>query len=112
MAYCRQGEDSDVYMYPKENHIVCCGCTLNGADGTEFIFRRDVIRHLRMHQSWGHKVPGYAFRFLAEEIRELGDEVKAGVSLHSCRLIQWITIARLNSEYDDSHLGIQSDDDE
>ena len=110
MAYCRFGEDSDVYIYPTEDCIVCCGCALEGGDRTEFIFRRDAVRHLRMHQSWGHKVPGYAIRFLEEEIRELDNEVQTGISLHPCRLIQWITIERLNSKYDDTQLDIESDD--
>lgn len=77
MAYCRVGEDSDVYMYPTTDSIVCCGCILDDMDGTEFILRRDAILHLELHITWGHKVPNYAFERLELEILTKGNEISS-----------------------------------
>jgi len=79
MAYCRISEDSDIYMYPThDDTIICCGCLLEGVDGTEFIFRKDALAHLRLHRTWGHRVPGYLIKGMVEEVKEYGNKTEAG----------------------------------
>ena len=76
MAYCRFGEGSDIYLIEHTGGFLqCVGCSIEGPGANEFIFRRDAIRHLRVHESWGHKVPTYAVTRLEEELKHEGNEV-------------------------------------
>jgi len=80
MSYCRWSEDSDVYFIHNVNgYLECVGCEIEGKGSNQFIFRRDAIRHLRVHTSWGHKVPGYAFDRLESELEEEGNDVGEAV---------------------------------
>lgn len=60
MAYCRFGDDSDVYLYNSGDVWSCCGCKL--ADGGERLFSNltDVLAHLDEHATAGHRVDGWA----------------------------------------------------
>ena len=96
MSYCRHGVDSDVYVYPSRNGIVCCGCGLMpvvtgqyppeiiqefGLEDKPFTYRpdfttvsrREMIEHLREHRTKGETVPERVFDRLRSEIQERGD---------------------------------------
>lgn len=78
MSYCRLSPESDVYVYPGVDEIVCFACRLAG-EQPHFttVKRSEMIAHLREHQDRGHKVPGKAFTRLEQELQELGDPLKA-----------------------------------
>ena len=90
MSYCRFGDDSDVYLFHSEDIIKCMCCSLEGYDGTEFIFRRDVIRHLRKHQSWDHKVPEYVFQRLERELALDGNLIREEIGIPVDELIGYM----------------------
>jgi hypothetical protein len=86
MAYCRFGDDSDVYLGVA---WVCHRCRLapledvavavTGGKGTFKIHKDrtfktpvEAFRHLQEHESAGHKVPKRAFTRLIEDI--VGDD--------------------------------------
>lgn len=96
MSYCRSGVDSDVYVYPSRDGIVCCGCTIipvvtgkyppevikkYDLEDKPFTYRPDfttvsrhkMIEHLMEHRKQGEVVPERAINRLRSEIERLGD---------------------------------------
>jgi hypothetical protein len=72
MSYCRAGEDSDVYVYPSGNGIVCCSCPMIGED-LAVTSALNMLTHLQGHMSRGDKVPRAALERLLREAGFLGD---------------------------------------
>jgi hypothetical protein len=63
MSYCRQGEDSDVYVIRSGDQLVCY-CNV----GSFHCFsEQDMITHLRDHEAEGLKVPQRAYDRLEAE---------------------------------------------
>jgi hypothetical protein len=80
MSYCRFGKDSDVYMYPSFDGIVCCSCRLDENKWQDRVFQTplEAIEHLREHQIAGHQVCNFALgRLRQEAIIPLDDGTKA-----------------------------------
>jgi len=90
MSYCRWSEDSDVYVIQSGDVIECLGCSLKAIEATEFIFRRDAIRHLETHIELGHRVPESAIRRLRREIQLSGNRVGEEVGLPMDELIRYM----------------------
>ena len=70
MSYCRQGPDSDVYIWGENQGELVC------ADNPMFrtTKRSDMINHLiYRHMLSGDKVPDHPILRLLKEIREEGD---------------------------------------
>ncbi len=78
MAYCRIGEDSDVYLYEDcEGFISCCGCGLPAFPPIVKIYRRsEALAHLNLHVEAGEKVPERAFRLMREDLEKDGDLIE------------------------------------
>lgn len=77
MAYCRMGNDSDVYIYSSvRGGIVCCSCSLSDAvwGDVKFELRSELIKHVEEHTKNGDAVPDGVIETLQEEIEEYGDE--------------------------------------
>jgi hypothetical protein len=74
MSYSRFSTESDVYVYPGAEGLVCCACRLE-AELKDFTTttRTAMIHHLREHAARGHKVPSKVFRRLEEELTNIGD---------------------------------------
>lgn len=70
MSYCRFGDDSDVYMFPSNDGIVCWACSMIAKD-TAIIFKDKIAAylHLLSHKDYDDKVPDYAIRDLKVEIK-------------------------------------------
>ncbi len=64
MAYCRMGEDSDVYMYNSGVGWICC-C---GVDDVVLETREEALQHLLQHRDKGDRVPQSAVDRLIKEI--------------------------------------------
>lgn len=96
MSYCRVGVDSDVYVYPARDGIVCCGCKITpkvtgmyppdvikeyDLEDKPFTYHPDfttvsrykIIEHLLEHRTKGETVPERVFDRLKSEIERLGD---------------------------------------
>lgn len=56
MSFCRFSE-GEVYMYPAQDGIVCCGCKLSESEPTVFTSIDDAVEHLLKHCIAGHKAP-------------------------------------------------------
>lgn len=73
MSYCRFSEDSDVYMYPSVEGIVCCACRLNSKDKWGWYpdkvlnNTKEALKYLKEHIYDRHKVPKYVSDRLKEK---------------------------------------------
>lgn len=66
MAFCRFGDDSDVYVFDDSETLTCCWCQLlqdRDFNGTYL----EMKEHLLAHRAAGHKVPDYAISRLEVE---------------------------------------------
>lgn len=67
MSFCRKNLGSDVYVYRSEG-LVCHECSLHGGSGHFVVSEpKDMLKHLRLHEEAGHKVPFYAIEQLMLE---------------------------------------------
>lgn len=83
MSYCRFS-DSDVYMFPTFDGIVCFSCSL-ARDFNDHIIPNsfEALKHLHEHKTVGSDVPQHAFERLKDEVREfIGVEKGGGVTCH------------------------------
>jgi hypothetical protein len=70
MAYCRFGDDSNVFMYGTlSSRIKCCMCMFGPKEPTEFDNPKEAMEHLMKHIDAGHRVPGEAVEKLKSEIK-------------------------------------------
>jgi hypothetical protein len=72
MAYCRFGDDSDVYLQKIPNEgWECCRCALKSQLGESvslsFYNIDAVFAHMKEHRTAGHKVPNEVFGKLFDE---------------------------------------------
>lgn len=60
MSFVRAGEDgSDVYVYPTQTGIVCCGSELSPMTVAE------TLTHLQWHRGQGGRVPAWVDGYIA-----------------------------------------------
>lgn len=77
MSYARFGsQGSDVYVYAGTDAYHCCGCALEGRE--KFPTTRELVEHLRDHQTTGHVVPEDTFAHLKAEGEENEDFFRRG----------------------------------
>lgn len=69
MSYCIIGNESDVYVYGDEDHLVCAGHITQFRTGSY----QEMIRHLKEHQEKGEIVPDRCFDVLQKERLIKGD---------------------------------------
>lgn len=69
MAFCRWGEDSDVYVYDTGDNLECCGCMLSATRDTFNGTFLEMKEHLLAHREAGHKVPDYALSRIEFEMQ-------------------------------------------
>ena len=67
MAYCRAGEDSDVYLVWTDHTIECMCCKLDETEPDVHYRFSELSEHLRMHKQYGNKVPEFVFETLEKE---------------------------------------------
>lgn len=65
MSYCRNGDDSDVYVIPVAAGIECVGCDYLTSHPDSMI-----VHLLEQHLAVGKMVPDRAFLRLLAEVRE------------------------------------------
>lgn len=89
MSYCRIGEDSDVYVIRDMSGMLQCFCNLvmNYHEREE-----EMISHLLIHRSFGHKVPQRAIDRLQAE--RLGLPYKTDVEQALEALLPGLTAER------------------
>ena len=68
MAYARQNEESDLYVFSTGNELVCAGCLREKSTDYHTASRREMIEHLRDHVAKGDRVPKEAFDRLSREM--------------------------------------------
>jgi hypothetical protein len=69
MSYCRFSDESDIYLWPSPDGIVCTACLLvtEGNKDPVFATQADALKHVFDHARAHHKIPGYAIDRLIEE---------------------------------------------
>lgn len=70
MAYCRWGEDSDLYVFMHVNGVLeCCGCFLDKENRMSFTAHstQEMVDHLAEHRTAGHKVRDIEARLWEED---------------------------------------------
>ena len=71
MAYCRFGDDSDVYMYEDiRGGLTCIRCVLK-MNEIRFATIDEAIFYLKEHIKFGHKVPEEAIQELEAEEQQI-----------------------------------------
>lgn len=76
MAYCRFGDDSDVYLLKTSaSGWECCRCALKSRPGESvsltFYSIEETFAHMKEHRTFGHKVPNDVFADLFDEKGEM-----------------------------------------
>jgi hypothetical protein len=90
MAYCRKGEDSDLYVWagyehPAGTRYVCDDCPLHESVPYFCVTTVDaLLEHFMEHQQAGHKVPADA---ITRALRQFWEEQRGCIECIECHMV-------------------------